>query len=326
MRCFEGRAQDACSPQSGITCPIKQPKVAFGIDWGRGCLVEHRFGGRHTDDKLERLRQYLTAFATALKNKGFVRVYVDAFAGSGDRAQTLPALPLLGDRDTEPVVLTVPGSARLALNIQPALDIVVLIERDPTRFEALEKLRLEHSNRNICCHAGDANTAIRRLCETLPWQGSAAVPRGMRAVIFLDPYGMEVDWETVKAIAATQAVDLWYFFPLMGIYRQAARDAVDIDEKKRAELNRVLGTTDWEDAWYKSGNSQSDLFDNTTSRLRIADVTAIEAYVKKRLQTVFKGVVLDPLRIKNARGAPLACMFFSVATPKNRAVKVATEN
>ena len=76
-------------------------------------MAEHRFGGRHTDEKLDRLRQYLSAFSRALKNQGFVRVYVDAFAGSGDRTEVSPALPLLGD--DEPVLLTVPGSARLAL-------------------------------------------------------------------------------------------------------------------------------------------------------------------------------------------------------------------
>jgi three-Cys-motif partner protein len=74
------------------------------------------------------------------------------------------------------------------------------------------------------------------------WCGSV---KGVRGVIFLDPYGMEVEWATVEAIADTQALDLWYFFPLMGLYRQAANDAVAIGANKRARLKRVLGTDDW---------------------------------------------------------------------------------
>lgn len=288
-------------------------------------MVGHRFGGPHTDDKLFRLRQYLAAFSTALKNQGFVRVYVDAFAGSGDRALVLPALPLLGDEHAEPSVLSVPGSARLALEIEPSFDVFVLIENDPKRFSALEKLASEFPARKIHCHPGDANAAVRRLCRNLPWHGSSQVPRGMRCVMFLDPYGMEVSWETVEAVAATQAVDLWYFFPLMGLYRQAAREKIAIDGIKRDRLNRVLGTTDWETAWYDGAQGPVDLFDDPAVAVRTADVNAIENYVKLRLKSVFKGAVLDPLRIRNARGAPLASLFFAISNPNPKAVRLATE-
>ena len=44
------------------------------------------------------------------------------------------------------------------------------------------------------------------------WQGLDRGPR--RAVLFLDPYGMEVEWDTMVAIAKTQAIDLWILFPL----------------------------------------------------------------------------------------------------------------
>lgn len=287
-------------------------------------MVKHRFGGPHTDEKLDRLRQYLTAFSTALKDQGFVRVYVDAFAGSGDRTQDLPALPLLGPEHAEPIMLTVPGSARLALEVEPPLDIFVLIENDPERYEALVQLKAEYSDREIQCHPADANDAVRKLCRNLPWRGSANVPRGMRAVMFLDPYGMEVDWETVEAIAATEAIDLWYFFSLMGLYRQASLEKIAIDDTKRRRLNRVLGTSDWEEAWYGTPHGPTDLFDDPATSVRTADVNAIEAYVKKRLQSVFKGAVLDPLRIPNSRGAPLASLFFAVSNPSPKAVEVAT--
>lgn len=98
--------------------------------------------------------------------------------------------------------------------------------------------------------------------------------------MFLDPYGMEVAWDTVEAVAATQAIDLWYFFPLMGLYRQAAREIVAIDNVKRDRLNRVLGTTDWETAWYSRPHGEPDLFDDPAVAIRTADVNSIENYVK----------------------------------------------
>lgn len=113
----------------------------------------------------------------------------------------------------------------------------------------------------------------------------------------------------------------------MGLYRQAARDPVRIDAKKRAMLNSVLGTTEWEDAWYKPLEKPDTLFgllDDEATRVRTADVNAIENYVRQRLQSVFKGAVLPPSRIYNGRGAPLASLFFAMANPSPKAVAVGT--
>ncbi|WP_375494674.1 hypothetical protein [uncultured Nostoc sp.] len=38
--------------------------------------------------------------------------------------------------------------------------------------------------------------------------------RSNRAVLFLDPFGMQIPWSTIEAIAHTEAIDLWYLFPL----------------------------------------------------------------------------------------------------------------
>jgi three-Cys-motif partner protein len=41
------------------------------------------WGGEWTKDKLERLRNYLRAYTTALKNQPFELIYIDVFAGTG---------------------------------------------------------------------------------------------------------------------------------------------------------------------------------------------------------------------------------------------------
>jgi len=35
-----------------------------------------------------------------------------------------------------------------------------------------------------------------------------AKPRNYRAVMFLDPYGMQVSWETIADIAASRVIDV----------------------------------------------------------------------------------------------------------------------
>jgi hypothetical protein len=53
---------------------------------GEAMMETHQFGGPWTVEKLDALRAYLIGYAQALKNQPFRRHYIDAFAGTGDRA------------------------------------------------------------------------------------------------------------------------------------------------------------------------------------------------------------------------------------------------
>jgi three-Cys-motif partner protein len=252
-------------------------------------------------------------------------VYIDAFAGSGSRTEVRPALPLLGEEFAEPQEVTTPGSARIAIDVDPPLHSIVLIEEDPTRFAELEHLAGQYSGRNITVEKGDANKHVQRLCTHIAWRQRKPGIRGTRGVIFLDPYGMEVSWQTVEAIAKTEALDCWYFFPLSGLYRNAPHDPAKLDTGKQASLDRVLGATDWRQRWYEHQILPKDLLETQAQAIRRTDVDAIEAYVKERLETAFKGAVLDPIRLHHKNGAPLASLFFAVANPSPAAVQVATD-
>lgn len=86
----------------------------------------------------------------------------------------------------------------------------------------------------------------------------------------------------------------------------------------------MFGTTDWYNEWYDHESQPTTLFETPSDAVRRADVDAMEAYVKRRLGTVFEGTVLDPLRLYHNGGAPLASLFFSVSNPKPAAVQLAT--
>jgi three-Cys-motif partner protein len=286
----------------------------------------HKFGGADTARKLRCLEEYLEAYSTALKGQDFKRIYIDAFAGSGDRTEVRAALPLFGEDFTEPEEVTTPGSARIAACTQPAFSQIFLVERDPKRFSALQEMTNEFPNLQFKLHKDDANAVVQKLCKDIPWHSRTPdAPRGWRGVVFLDPYGMEVDWNTVEAVAATTALDMWYFFPLMGLYRQAALQAPSISSDKKDRLNRIFGTDEWFSQWYKHPNGPTDLFDDPISAVRTADVNQIEKYIHERLLSVFRGTVLAPLRLYNDRGAPLASLFFAVSNPSTAAVRVATK-
>ncbi len=284
--------------------------------------VKHVFGSSETERKLGCLRGYLSAYSIALSKQNFARVYIDAFAGTGDRTETRAVLPSIFTSNEESIEeITTPGSARIAIDTTPAFHSVALIENDPEKVGALRKIAEEYPDRRVHIREGDANAEVQRICNRYSWKEER-----MRGVIFLDPYGMEVSWETVEAIARTEALDCWYFFPLSGLYRNAPKDPLKLDQSKIDALNRVFGTDSWRQDWYASGEASADLLGDLFVReRRIFDVDKIEDWVHARLKTIFKGTVLKPLRLKHANGAPMASLFFAVSNPSKAAVKVASD-
>jgi three-Cys-motif partner protein len=89
------------------------------------------------------------------------------------------------------------------------------------------------------------------LLGTLNW-------KDCRGVLFVDPYGMAVTWSTLEKIAATRTLDVWYLFPLSGVYRQAAHDFDKVDQSKADSLDDVQGTQAWREHFY-SADGQTGL-------------------------------------------------------------------
>nr|WP_314256760.1 three-Cys-motif partner protein TcmP [uncultured Devosia sp.] len=280
-------------------------------------LDEHRFGSDDTEIKLELVRRYLTSYSTALGGK-FRLWYIDAFAGTGSR--TIKHLAREGDfvtTDSAEWVEKRPGSARIALEIQPWFDRVTLMDSKPRHVAALERLKAEYPGREIEIVSGDCNRFLQAEIAKADWSGQ-------RAALFLDPYGMEVEWKTLTDIAATRSIDVWYLFSLEGLYRNAAHDIQDVDPAKRAALTRMLGTDAWEHELYSEYLPPSDLFDETPAeeRRRNLDVAGLEAYVTGRLRTVFP-MVLEPYALPVQRKPQRFSLFCMISNDEPRAIGLA---
>lgn len=281
--------------------------------------AENEFGDQHTELKLSVVEKYLKAFTTALSGKFKELWYIDAFAGTGSRTVRHEAKPANLIEPSEPEkVERRRGSARIAIDVRPAFDFIVFIDHKRSYVRALEDLASNHPQRRIAVVKNDANRALEDLIDANRWHST-------RAVLFLDPFGMELEWSTLEKIASTRAIDVWFLFSLAGLYRQATRDLADVDESKRAALNRVFGSTAWEDELYAVPD-QHDLFSAGTDgpRHRRLNVAGLEAYVKRRLETIF-GAVLDPLRLPINKGPQRFSLFFCISNPEPKAVGLATK-
>jgi len=289
----------------------------------RGAGKAHRFGGDWTTAKLEVLASYLSGYTKVLKDKPsrerpFRKAYIDAFAGTGYRearrdsegsesSQTSLLLPDLAAREQQGLL---DGSARQALKVEPRFDRYVFIERSAERCAQLQALKVEfpHLAEDILIRHGDANAEIQALCQK-DWRSS-------RAVLFLDPYGMQVEWKTIEAIAGTRAIDLWLLFPLgIGVNRLLTRSG-EIPESWRKRLDLLLGTESWYDELYRVEREHT-LFGEADHVVK-ATTETIGRYFNQRLKTVFKNVAEKPRVLRNSANCPCTCSASPSGTRRAR--------
>jgi three-Cys-motif partner protein len=275
------------------------------------------FGGSSTWEKLERVGRYLSAYQIALKNQSFRKIYIDPFAGTGYWTPKVARDQLhlaLSER-----IEIAKGSALRALEVEPPFDRYIFIEKKPGNFSALQKnisLKFPNLLNRIEFINADANHALIHLCRSVDWNEN-------RAVTFLDPFGMQVDRATLSAIAGTHSVDVWYLFPShMGVARTVTHNP-QVPPHFRKALDRIYGTTDWEDYFYRV-SSQGLLFvEDAPSVERVATLQRIESYTRLRLESIFKGGVAKKAVPMDRDGRNMYLLFFVVGNPKPAARELA---
>ena len=161
----------------------------------------------------------------------------------------------------------------------------------------------------------EANEAITNICLATDW-------RRTRAVLFLDPYGMQVNWTTIEAIGEVKHIDLWYLFPVGTVQRLLKREG-RISPGWKTALDRLLGDASWRTEFY-STVCESTLFGDQTRESKIADLSVIEKYVRNRLLEVFKGGVAQAaLPLRNSKGSCMYLLFFACGNPAPKAHRLA---
>jgi three-Cys-motif partner protein len=273
------------------------------------------FGGSHTEEKLRVLERYLAAYQKVLKNKQLTTVFFDAFAGTGEFPIEEPGGLLEDIEDAQPFI---DGSARRALGVKPPFDHYVFVEKSKSKAALLEVLKRDfgYLAPRIQVHRADANKAIEKFCQDTDW-------RRTRAVMFLDPFGNQVEWSTLKVIAATNAIDLWYLFPAhLGVNRQISASG-EFDAGKAASLDRVLGTSEWRGQFITTETGQ-DLWgmDQKTS-FKQTNVDSVTRFMIRRMKEIFRGVVLDEWLPLGRAGSHWYSLLFACANPSSKATDVA---
>jgi three-Cys-motif partner protein len=262
-------------------------------------------------EKLDALRQYLNFYTTVLKKQShWLRgtTFFDAFAGTSlsrvrTKEEASEAVSLFdGDSATNKAATEfLKGSPRAALEIANPFSHYIFVERDPRRVPGLRRLKAEYDGAfSIEVKEQDANTALSE------WLRSGIDWRVHRAVVFLDPFGMQVPWATIEALAATRAIEVLVNFPLwMAINRLLTRSG-EIDIGWQASLDTFFGSQDWRAIAYEE---KPDLFGSRRDKADDAGQKILEWY-RARLSGVFGNVSAARL-IKNTKGNPLYYLIWA---------------
>lgn len=270
---------------------------------------QSQFGGAWTQRKLEVLQKYLraytTIFATNPRARFYSTTYVDAFAGTGSLRRPEPTGFVELIQQVQEIEKEFrKGSVRRALEVEPAFDKYIFIERDKVKCQELRAIAAEFSQRRAEVVNEDANRALLNWCKNLK-------PKKERAVVFLDPFGTSVCWEVVAALGRTRAVDLWVLFPYSAINRMLVRKRKP--PKAWADrLTTVFGTNAWEGEFYSASVFQSflDLGPTVERERKSADHRTITEFYVRRLKREFRAVS-DPFPLHNSIGSLMFILFFA---------------
>jgi len=204
------------------------------------------------------------------------------------------------------------ASLRLALEVELPFHRYFFVERASRRASELKALKEEYPNREIEIINADANDAIAALCKATNW-------RATRGVVFLDPYGLQVTWDTLVAIARTKALDVWVLFPSgIGLNRLLTKSG-DIPDEWQETLDRSLGTKEWRSSFYRS-EQEADLFEGPRSKtVKDADPMKLEKFYLNRLRTIFPTVMNTCVRLTNSKDQTMYLLCFACVNPSPKA-------
>jgi three-Cys-motif partner protein len=257
-----------------------------------------------------------------MTNQRFHQEYIDAFAGTGyvNGKVQVTSGSLFDSGETTSLRDFIDGSARLALQTTPPFSKYTFIESHKSRCNELLKLKDEFPSlaTSIDVIRGEANEHVQSICNK-DWLSTYC-----RAVMFLDPYGTQVNCETIQAIANTKAIDLWLLFPIGTVNRLLNKNGQIIESRGR-KLSQLFG----DDGWYQEFFEQSThktLFGTDTNQIeKIASFEKIGDYFVSKLKTVFAEVAPNPLILRNSTNSPIFMLCFAAGNPKGApiAVKIA---
>jgi three-Cys-motif partner protein len=268
----------------------------------------NQFGGNWTEAKMDIVVDYAKAYLTIMNKQTWAKtLYFDGFAGSG---------LIEVEESTDRIKGT---SLRiLEIDIPKPFDIYYFVEKNPTIKAALESnIQANYFGKNAHVIQDDCNLKLIAMANFLKMNNN------FRALAFIDPYGMSVNWDSISALKDL-GVDLWILVPTgLGINRLLKNNG-EISDAWLTKLENFLGLTreKIKDHFYKKEITNTLFGEEVKINKEKGTVSMAGELYKQRLGTVFK-FVSEPFVMRNSTNSIM--YHFMMATNNYQALNIANE-
>jgi len=268
----------------------------------------NQFGGTWREAKMEIIVDYAKAYLIIMNKQRWAKtLYFDGFAGSGlidssnaEEAKKGTALRILDITDPKP------------------FDLYYFVENDQAFKQSLEALVQKHYfGRNAHVVKEDCNEKLKAMAGFLQKNPN------FRALAFIDPYGMSVNWASIEALKGC-GVDLWILVPTgLGVNRLLKRNG-DIRPSWITKLERFLGLHKAEIMahFYKHKTAHTLFGEETFVEKERNAISKIGELYREKLNQVFE-FVSESFILRNTQQTIM--YHFMMATNNASALKIAND-
>ena len=264
--------------------------------------MKHDEVGPWTKTKLDILRGYLNEYTKILSNQKWCKgiYYIDGFSSTG-----MNVLTEFGFGSEETAYIN--GSPSVALETEPKFTKSYFIELDTEKVKELEGTLSVFKETSVFeIIEGDSNDIIPDIIGRINWVSN-------RGFVLLDPYGMDIDWDTIELVGKVNGLELLVNLPIMAIQRECLnRKYENLDQRKKDRLKRFFGEDSIVEEIYKE-TGQGGLFSSNDIKKVSSSGEAVVHFYESRLKEYFE-FVPPPRLMSNSVGGPL---YYLIAAGQN---------
>lgn len=284
-----------------------------------------RWGGSWTEKKLDAFSKYVWSYLSIMKkNPNWKTIYFDGFAGCGSRTGDIHRnRPLFEELNISEESNVYQGSAERVLSLKDnlAFNYYYFIDTDKKALQTLQ-IRIEEKisesrNRKIIFRKDDVNNQLLEL--------STAMKRDEKkyaALIFLDPFGMQIEWESIASLEDTRT-DIWILLPTGVIVNRLLDRNAKLEHIEKLTSFFGLAEQKIKEFFYRKETEQTLFGEEERIKKVTGPIEKIAELYVHQLKTIWKFVTGKPLVLLNRKNVPIYHLVF--ASNNKTAVKIASQ-
>lgn len=294
------------------------------MTWNKQNIVNEppgdEWGGPWTEKKLHAFSKYVWSYLTIMKkNPYWETIYFDGFAGSGTKVKEEKNALYEQLHITEAEERTYKGAAERVLTLKDDLtfNYYYFIDKEEKSLNKLKAKLKDFEGKKLVFRSGDMNKHIQDLAKALQDK-----KKKLAALIFLDPFGMQIDWASIEALKGTRS-DVWILVPTGVIVNRLLDRGGKLEFSDKLESFFGLPIEEIKTFFYKQEKKQT-LFGEEEIITKITKpIEKIAKLYADRMKTIWQHVTDEPLVLKNRNGAPI--FHFVFASNNQNAKKIAKQ-